>query len=69
MKMPVWMITPMLRYGWWKLRREQGHAITFYRAFFGKFPRFGSYEADEVGCPAYTKADYEIVSKTKAISK
>lgn len=54
-----------IRWGWWKHRAEKGHPISLWRAFFGRFPRFGSYEYNEPGCPDWTKRDYEAVMDAK----
>ena len=49
------------RWGWYEMRRDAGHPISLWRAFFGKFPRFGAYEYNEVGCSKECKKDYETV--------
>lgn len=51
----------MHRIGWWLYRREQGHPISLWRTLFGNQPRFGSYEANEEGCPEWAKKDYELI--------
>ncbi len=54
---------PNFRYGWYVMRKEDGHPISLWRAFFGKVPRFGAYEYDEEGCSEMNKRDYETVFK------
>lgn len=56
------MITALrIRVGWYQYRKEQGHPITMWRALFSAYPRFGSYEQHEVGCPDWALRDYETV--------
>jgi hypothetical protein len=57
----VWCIVQMMRYGWYKQRKADGHPITLRRAFFSQYPRFGAYEEHEAGCPESDKAYYNIV--------
>lgn len=38
----------MLRWGWYKYRKQKGHPISIWRAFFGTHPRFGSYDEGEL---------------------
>jgi hypothetical protein len=61
--LPAWLLGLMFRFGWWKYRKEQGHPISPLRAFFGKTPRFSSYEEHEEGCPDWAKRDYNTVKK------
>ena len=51
----------MIRYGWYKYRREKGYPITLRRAMFSQMPRFGAFEEHEAGCPESDKRDYDIV--------
>jgi len=52
-----------IRWGWYKLRKVEGYPISLYRAMFGQWPRFGSYEENELGCPDWAKRDYVLVRK------
>lgn len=54
-----------IRWGWYLHRRQEKHPISLFRAFFGKFPRFGAYEEDEPGCPDWAKRDYKIVKEVE----
>ena len=55
------------RRGWYRVRREDGHPISIWRAMFGQFPRFGSYERDEPGCPDWAKLEYDLVVDSKEV--
>lgn len=58
------MITKiLLRFGWYQHRKSDGHPISIWRAAFGKFPRFGSYEQHELGCSDASKMMYQLVEK------
>lgn len=53
-----------IRYAWYAYRKEQGHPISLWRALFTPFPRFGSYERHEVGCPDWALRDYALVDQS-----
>jgi hypothetical protein len=59
----------LIRMGWYRDRKAQKHPISLFRALFGKFPRFGSYEEDEPGCPDWAKRDYQIVKDAAELEK
>lgn len=50
-----------IRIGWYFYRKELGYPITWRRALFGQYPRFGAFEENEPGCPAHALRDYAIV--------
>jgi len=54
-----------IRYGWYKYRKSNGHPISLRRALFSPYPRFGSYEQHEVGCPEWALRDYKLVDSRK----
>lgn len=55
-------------WGWYTLRKAQGHPISLWRAFFGARPRFGLYEYEEEGCPDWDRKAYELVRSTSKYS-
>ena len=36
------------RWGWYQYRKGKGHPISLWRAFFDTYPRFGSYDLNEL---------------------
>ena len=58
-----WYVGKLIRWGWYRLRKEEGHPISLWRAMFGMHPRFGAYEEDEEGCPDHCKRDYALLRK------
>jgi hypothetical protein len=57
------MIALQIRWGWYQSRKADGYPISIWRAMFSQFPRFGSYDEHEAGCPDWAKRDYKIVKK------
>ena len=57
------LIGIQIRWGWYKHRAELGYPITLRRALFSQFPRFGSFEEHEAGCPDWALRDYALVRK------
>lgn len=52
-------------WGWYTLRKQQGHPITLRRAFFQARPQFGLYEYEEAGCPDWDRKAYQTVRGIK----
>ena len=51
----------MIRWGWYKYRKELGYPISLRCAMFSQMPRFGVFEEHEAGCPESDKRDYALV--------
>ena len=50
--------TFLIRCGWYKHRKNNGHPITMWRALFSDMPRFSAYEQHEAGCPDWALQAY-----------
>jgi len=59
----IWVVVKMIRWGWYKYRRELGYPISLRRAMFSQPPRFGAFEEHEEGCPESDKRDYALIRK------
>ena len=57
----IFFMVHMIRWGWYKYRKELGYPISLRRAMFSQMPRFGVFEEHEAGCPESDKECYNIV--------
>jgi hypothetical protein len=55
------VVVLVIRYGWYRYRKEKGYPITLRRAMFSQMPRFGAFEEHEAGCPEWDKRYYDAV--------